>query len=191
MRIDHESRPRREVKPERTQRGIPLSLFVALVAWGLAIPGCQTERGGPLVTPSAEEVASYYEYAGDLVVAMSGNVAQVTVGIDREEYRMGGRVWAMASPYIFLFSPATKSAFEDYSGLGGVRVIVHYEDHTILAQALLERGELSEATWSRALNVAGYARTKGTESPGFMRDLVRWGEEHTDFQYNPDYIQLP
>jgi hypothetical protein len=32
---------------------------------------------------------------------------------------------------------------------------------------------------------------QGTESPGFMRDLVRYGEEHTEFEYNPQYIQLP
>lgn len=142
----------------------------------------------PLVRPDAADVARYYEYAGNLGVEMSGNVAHVTVEIDREEYRMGGRVWAMASPYIFLFSPATKRAFEDYTGLGGVRVIVEYEDGGILAQALLERAEFNEVTWTRALNVAGYARRQGTESPGYMRDLIRFGEEHTDFRYNREYI---
>ena len=155
-----------------------------------AIVGCQADQVS-LVTPDATDVREYYEYGGELDVAMSGNVAQVTVAIDRDEYRMGGRVWAMASPYIFLFSPATKQVFEDYTGLGGVRVIVRYEDDSVLAEALLERGEMSEATWLRALNVAGHARNEGTQSPGFMRDLVRWGEDHTDFRYNREFIELP
>ena len=166
--------------------------LVLVAAAGVAslIAGCRVDQP-PLLTPSASDVETYFEYAGSLAVSMSGNVAQVTVVIDREEYRMGGRVWAMASPYIFLFSQATKGAFEDYSGLGGVRVIVEYEDGGVLAQALLDRSELNEVTWRRALNVVGHARTQGTESPGYMRDLVRWGEEHTDFQYNPEYIRLP
>ena len=174
----------------RLKSGSVKLVFVAVTGVASGIAGCQVDQS-PLVTPSASDVETYFEYDGSLAVSMSGNVAQVTVVIDQEEYRMGGRVWAMASPYIFLFSPATKEAFEDYSGLGGVRVIVQYEDSGILAQALLERSELNEVTWQRALNVVGQARTQGTESPGYMRDLIRWGEEHTDFQYNPEYIQLP
>lgn len=136
-------------------------------------------------------MAALYEYGGPLDVEMSGNVAQITVEIDQDEYRMGGRVWAMASPYIFLFSPATEQAFIDYPGLGGARVIVRYPDGSLLAQALLERSELSYITWPQALNVAARARTEGTQSPGFMRDLVRYGEEHTEFEYNPEHIQIP
>ena len=151
------------------------------------LDGCQAEAP-PLVRPDASDVRGYYQYAGSLEVEMSGNVAQVTVGIDAEEYRMGGRVWAMASPYIFLFSPATQQAFQDYSGLGGVRIIVVYEDGGVLAQALLERAVFNDVTWPRALNVAGYARSQGTQSPGYMRDLIRFGEEHTDFQYNREFI---
>lgn len=141
--------------------------------------------------PTAAQVAKYYDYAGDLSVAMNGNVAEVTVTVDQEEYRMGGRVWAMAAPYIFLFSSATQDAFQDFGGLGGVRVVIRYTEGGIVSQALLDRNALNEATWPRALNVAALARTQGTESPGYMRDLVRWGEDHTDFEYNPDYIKLP
>ena len=172
-------------------RNLPASSwFLALSAITTWSVGCEAEQS-PLVTPSATDVETYYEYAGILAVEMSGNVGQVTVVIDRDEYRMGGRVWAMASPFIFLFSTATLQAFEDYTGLGGIRVIVRYPDGSVLAQALLERGEFNDVTWPRALNVAGHARIEGTASPGFMRDLVRFGEEHTDFQYNPEYIQLP
>lgn len=169
--------------------GVPIrtAVFFGLLP---ALVACEVDRPPP-VTPTADQVARYYEYAGDLSVEMSGNVAQVSVQIDQEEYRMGGRVWAMASPYIFLISPATRDAFNDYSGLGGVRVIVEYGDGSTVAQALLRRTELNEVTWQQALNVAARARSEGTESPGFMRDLVQWGEEHTDFQYNPEHIQLP
>ena len=88
--------------------------FVAVAGVASGIAGCQGDQS-PLVTPSASDVETYFEYEGSLAVSMSGNVAQVTVVIDQEEYRMGGRVWAMASPYIFLFSQATKEAFEDLS----------------------------------------------------------------------------
>ncbi|MDE0393792.1 MAG: hypothetical protein OYK82_03340 [Gammaproteobacteria bacterium] len=176
------------VSHRRSGPPAPVRSLLFLVA-GIAglLGGCQAETL-PLVRPDASDIRAYYEYGGSLEVEMSGNVAHVTVEIDREEYRMGGRVWAMASPYIFLFSPATQQAFRDYSGLGGVRVIVVYTDGGVLAQALLERSEFNEITWPRALNVAAYARTEGTQSPGYMRDLVRFGEEHTDFQYNREFI---
>lgn len=168
----------------------PRSIAVRLVAVSLvAVAGCQLDQD-PLRTPRASDLEEYYEYEGDLALEMSGNVVQVTVVIDRDEYRMGGRVWAMASPYIFLFSPATRAAFEDYSGLGGVRVIVRYPDESLLAQALLERSALNEVTWQRALNIAGHARNQGTDSPGYMRDLIRFGEEHTAYEYNPEHIRL-
>ena len=178
----------RPVSRGRSGPPAPGRFFLFLVAGivGL-VGGCQAEAP-PLVRPDASDVRAYYEYGGSLEVEMSGNVAHVTVEIDREEYRMGGRVWAMASPYIFLFSPATRQAFRDFSGLGGVRVIVVYADGGVLAQALLERAEFNEITWPRALNVAAFARTEGTQSPGYMRDLVRFGEEHTDFQYNREFI---
>lgn len=166
------------------RRAILLGLVVPLIG------ACETEDT-PLITPDASQIQEYYEYEGGLEVEMSGNVAQVMVEIDRDEYRMGGRVWAMASPYIFLFSSSTQEAFQDFSGLAGVRVIIRYPEEGVLAQALLERSELNEITWQRALNVAGMARTQGTESPGYMRDLVRYGEEHTDFEYNPEFIELP
>ncbi len=169
-----------------TPRSFPVYMLAASLA---AVAGCQVDQD-PLRTPRAADLQEYYEYEGELALEMSGNVAQVTVVIDRDEYRMGGRVWAMASPYIFLFSSATRTALEDYTGLGGVRVIVRYPDGSLLAQALLERSALNEMTWQRALNIAGHARNQGTDSPGYMRDLIRFGEEHTVFEYNPEHIRL-
>ena len=169
--------------PSTLARGFALTgaavLFPAL--------GCLPEDASP-DPPSAEEVASHYTFEGDLEVEMSGNVAQISVTIDGEQFRMGGELWARAAPYVFLFSPATRDAFETHAGLGGVRVIVNYHNGAMVGQALLERSTLNSVGWDRALNVAGRARTQGTQSPGYMRDLVSWGEDHTDFQYNPEYI---
>lgn len=160
---------------------------LALVLLLLLVPGC--EREAPeLPVPSAAEIAAHYEYAGELSVEISGNVAQVSVTIDPAEYARGGDLWAKAFPYIFLFSPGTREAFREHPGLGGVRVLTRHPGGDVMAQAMLERGRLTEATWRRALNVAGQARREGSERPGYMSDLVRFGEDHTEHQYNPDYI---
>jgi hypothetical protein len=159
---------------------LPLLLVAPL------LPGCEREEERPV--PSAEEVARFYEYEGELSVEISGNVAQISVTIDPDGYARGGDLWAKAFPYIFAFSPATREAFQEHRGLGGVRILTLHPNGDIMAQALLERGTLTPATWRRALEVAGQARREGTERPGLMGDLVRWGEDHTDFQYNPEYI---
>jgi len=153
--------------------------------------GCETADESGLRTPSADEVAAYYRAAGDFSVEMSGNVAQVTAVIDRDAYLMGGELWARASPYIFLFSSATQTAMSEHPGLGGIRMIVRYRDGSMVAQAMLDRTTMPAGRWPQALSVAARARSEGSERPGFMRDLVRWGEDHTHFEYNPEYISVP
>lgn len=159
----------------------PACLLVVL------LPGCERE-GAERPVPAAEELVRHWEYAGPLSVEVSGNVAQISVTIDPADYARGGDLWAKAFPYIFIFSPGTREAFREHPGLGGVRVMTLHPGGDIMAQALLERGTLAENTWRRALNVAGRARQEGTERPGYMSDLVHFGEDHTDFQYNPSYI---
>ena len=156
----------------------------------LAVAGATAcEREGPEhPVPSDAQIAPYYDYAGQLDVEISGNVAHVSVTIDPADYARGGDLWAKSFPYIFLFSPGTREAFREHPGLGGVRVIIRHPGGDIMAQAMLERGTLTEGTWRRALNVAGRARQEGSERPGLMTDLVHFGEDHTDYQYNPDYI---
>jgi len=153
--------------------------------------GCETADDSGLRTPSADEVAAYYRAAGDFTVEMSGNVAQVTAVIDQDAYLMGGELWARASPYIFLFSSATQTAMSEHPGLGGIRMIVRYRDGSMVAQAMLDRTTMPAGRWPQALSVAARARSEGSERPGFMRDLVRWGEDHTHFEYNPEYISVP
>lgn len=161
---------------------VPACLFV-LAAWG-----CDTFEEPDHPVPSASQIEAHYEYAGDLSVEVSGNVAQVKVTFDPVEFRRGGDLWAKAFPYIFLFSPATRDAMSEHPGLGGVRVIALHPNGDMVAQALLSRGVLTELTWNRALNISGQARREGTERPARMQDLVRWGEDHAEFEYNPDYI---
>lgn len=167
----------------------PVAAAALAILW-LGLAACDTQEPLP-PPPAAEEVRGYYEYAGELSVGMSGNVAQVSVVFDPDEYVRGGDLWAKAFPYIFLFSPATRDALSDHRGLGGVRVISLHPNGDTIAQALLERGTLTELTWRRAINVAGQARRMGTERPARMQDLVEWGEDHTTFEYNPDHISRP
>lgn len=170
-------------------RGRGAALALALL---LALPVGACERLGlddePPPVPSAAEVERHYDYAGELSVEISGNVAQVSVVVDPEEYARGGDLWAKAFPYIFLFSPATRDAFREHPGLAGIRVMVLHPNGDLMSQALLERGTLTGRGWQMAFQVAGDARREGTERPGLMHDLVRWGEDRTEFQYNPDYI---
>jgi hypothetical protein len=165
-------------------------LLSAIASTLLVLGGCETDEQ-ELRVPTADEIRTHYEYAGDLSVSISGNVAHVRVAYDPESFARGGDLWAKAFPYIFLFSPGTRDAFEAHPGLGGVRVITQHPNGDTVAEALLSRGELTEVTWRRAVSISGQARRDGTERPARMQDLVRWGEDHTDFEYNPDYITRP
>ncbi len=158
---------------------------VVMVFWLLAVGACG--EGEPLSVPSEEEVEARYEFHGPVEVSISGNVAQVTVQVFPDEIERGGPLWARSLPYLFLFSEGTRELFQEHSGLAGVRLIARDPDGAPISRALLERGALTPAGWDRALNIAGRARTEGTESPARVRDLVRWGEDHTEFEYNPRY----
>jgi hypothetical protein len=131
-------------------------------------------------------VEDAYLYHGDLSVVMRGNVAEVTITQPAQQLRRGGSLWAKVGPYVLLFSEPTQELFEDYPGLAGIRVITTSAGAEV-ARALLARSTLTEVTWRRALNIAGLARRDGTERPTLLEDLVRWGEDHTEHQYNPRF----
>ena len=156
---------------------------VVFVVWAAA---CASE---PVIVPTAEEVAAYYESTSRLSVEMSGNVAELTVVQDAQQLRRGGSLWARVGPYIYLFSPPTQSVFADFDGLAAVRVITTAPGGTEVARATLLRASLNDLTWRRALNVAGLARRDGTEQLTLLEDLIRWGEDHTEFEYNPRYTR--
>jgi hypothetical protein len=164
---------------------------VGLLAAGLlaSLPGCDAlSRPEAHAAPSAERIRALFEYEGELAVEMSGNVAQVTVVVDPVTYARGGHLWARAVPFLFLFSPAAREAFEENPGLGGLRVITRHPNGDWMARAMVSREVLSSRDWDLAVSLAGRARRDATERPGRMLELVRWGEDRADFEYNPDYI---
>ena len=128
-------------------------------------------------------VETFYTSEHPLSVEMSGNVAEVTVFQPSAQLRRGGPIWAKLGPYVYLFTESTRDLFASYGGLAGVRVVTRSPDGTEVARALLERDELNDVTWRRALNIAGRARLEGTERIALLEDLIEWGEDHTTFQY--------
>lgn len=137
--------------------------------------------------PDADTVASYYHYEGNLDARMNGNVAEVTVTQPAAQLRRGGSLWARVGPYILLFSDETFHLMDENPGIAGVRIITKVRGGPEIARALLVRGELSGVQWRRSLNIAGKARLEGTQKPGLLEDLVRWGEDHTEYEYNARY----
>jgi hypothetical protein len=88
---------------------------------------------------------------------------------------------------VVLFTDDTQRLLEDYPGLAGVRVITRLDGGPEVARALLRRDGFSGVLWRRSLNIAGKARLEGTERPALLEDLVAWGEDHTQFEYNSRY----
>ena len=159
-------------------------LRVVLGLTALAVGGCEEPD---LTLPSASAVEEAFQYEGNLSVAMNGNVAEVTVVQPERQISRGGSLWAKVGPYILLFSEEVEVLFQNYSGLAGVRVKTILPSGQEIAQALLPRDTLNSLTWQRALNIAGKARRDGTRRPTLLEELVRWGEDHTDYEYNPRY----
>lgn len=165
------------------RRGATRTALLLVAALGLA--GCEKEQD--LTLPTPDQVAGYYHYEGKLSADLSGNVAEVVVSQSAAQLRRGGSLWARVGPYILLFSDETRRLLEDYPGLAGVRVVTHVAGGPEVARALLTRSALTGVLWRRSLNISGKARLSGTEKPGLLEDLVRWGEDHTEFKYNPRY----
>lgn len=138
--------------------------------------------------PDADAVEAYYDYGGSLEAEIVGNVAVVSVTQSAQQIRRGGKLWAKVGPYIFLFSDETQRLFADHSGLAAVRVVTRVGDSEV-ANAILSREELSDVLWRRALNISGRARRDGTSQMTLLEDLVAWGEDHTEFQYNERFTR--
>jgi hypothetical protein len=147
--------------------------------------GCEADTRREL--PSEAVLDSVYGERVD--ISLNGNVVDLVVTQDSDQLRRGGSVWAKAGPYIYLFTPQTRSLFESYGGVGGVRVTTVDGSGELIARALLERGTLNNVTWQRAINVAGRARVDGTTRPQTMVDLAEFGEENTSYEYSRRYAQ--
>lgn len=160
-----------------------LAALAVVLAWA-----CQKSPERTL--PTVEQVKSHYASVAELEeVEINGNVAVVVVRQSAEQLRRGGTLWAKMGPYIYLFSEETRRLFDDYDGLAGVRVVTQTASGTTVASALLARDRLTDLLWRRSLNIAGQARRDGTQRITLIEDLVRWGEDHTEFEYNERYIR--
>ena len=162
-------------------------IHVVTMSLVLGIQGC--EEQGELALPSESQAEAHYANSSDLTVRVSGNVVEVTVDQPIQQVRRGGSLWAKVGPYIYLFTDETETLLREYPGLSGVRVITRTgRDNDEVARAFLHRGSLNELTWRRARNIAGRARTEGTRRPVLLEDLVRWGEDHTEFGYGEEFV---
>lgn len=164
-------------------RWLGTALAVGLV---LAASACEPTD---LPLPSDAEAQAYFQASSTVSVRVNGNVAEITVNQPLSQVRRGGTLWSKVGPYIYLFTEQTESLLRDYPGLAGARVITRTSRRdTKVAEAFLPRDALNELTWRRARNIAGTARRDGTARPSVLEDLVEWGQDHTEFEYNSEFV---
>lgn len=156
-----------------------------LAALALAVAGCEQPN---LAVPSAAEVESYYSISAPMSVELSGNVAEIEITQPWQQLERGGELWAKVGPYIYLFSEETQSLFADYGGLAGVRVVTKTPGGSQVAEALLSRDELNDITWKNARAVAARARIEGSRRVRRIEELIQFGEDHTEFTYDPSWV---
>jgi hypothetical protein len=164
---------------------------VALLTLALGLGGCeklQFQRPELLLPDQAEAARFYHNFEGVTNVELSGNVVVLRVKQPISQLRRGGSLWAQVGPYIYLLSPGTKELLEAFSGVAAVRVITYTDLDDEVARAMLVRDTLSDYQWRRSLHLLGLVLKEGTASPSRLTDLVRWGEQYTDFNYNPSYV---
>lgn len=162
--------------------------FLAVAFAGVAaVAACGPDAELPL--PTAADVEGAFLYGGELTGSMSGNVAEIRIRQSAGQLQRGGTLWAKMGPYVILFSEETRDLLVDYPGLAGVRVITETAGGVEVARAFMRRDALNGITWKRALNIAGLARRDGTEQLSRIEDLIEWGEDHTEFEYNPRYVR--
>jgi hypothetical protein len=138
--------------------------------------------------PDLPEVAALYAERGlTAEFRYSGNVVEMVIQQPGDQLRRGGALWARVGPYIYLFSPGTRELFDRYPAVAGVRAITMAGDAEV-ARALLVREGLNDYNWRRALAILGEALDQGTARPVTMDRLVQFGEQHTQFEYNPQYV---
>lgn len=152
----------------------------------LAAPACDSDSE-ELRLPTGPEIEDLYGSAAE--VSLNGNVIDVRVVQGDRQLRRGGALWAKVGPYIYLFSPQTQDVFGEYGGVAAVRVRTFTESGERIAGAMLRRDALNSITWRDARRLIGRARTEGTEKPGYLEDLVSYGEDHTSYEYNPEYVE--
>jgi hypothetical protein len=162
-----------------------LAAAVLAAAVGFAAPGCEEDAEGPELPARADIEGIYGDRAE---VTLNGNVVDVRARQDANQLERGGSIWARVGPYIYLFSPQTQEIFEQWPGVAAVRVRTVTDGGGWVAEATLRRDALNAITWKDARRRVTRAREQGTDKPGYMEDLVDYGEDRTDHRYNPEYV---
>lgn len=165
--------------------------WTCLALASAAVPGCERlglGGGASPTLPTVEQVREVFSEHPSLAEArLNGNVVELTFNADRRNLRRGGSLWARAGLFVQLLSPATRDLLTGYDGVAAVRAISVLNGVEI-GRATLFRDELSDVLWRRTLNLLGHALQQGTERPSRLQDLAEWGEAHTEYRYNPDYV---
>lgn len=157
-------------------------------AWALGAAvlgaGCAAGDAAEPVLPPPDSTAAWF--GGDTEVRHRGNVLEIRGEIDPDFLRRGGRIWERSGPYFYLFNVRVRDLLEQYPDLAAVRAVALAPDGRELARAVLHRDALSSVQWKEALARASLAQTRGTESPRRIEELIRFGEDHTEFEYGRD-----
>jgi hypothetical protein len=141
-----------------------------------------------LTLPDTAEVRQHYAAHGvSAEFRYSGNVVELIVQQPVDQLRRGGPLWARVGPYIYIFSPGTRELFDSHRGIAGVRAITMAGGEEV-ARAMLARDALNEYTWPRARSLLSEALEQGTSRPVTMDRLRQFGEQHTQYRYNPRYV---
>lgn len=168
-------------------------LRAAAIAIVAALPACDLFRPGrpDLTLPPIEEVQRIYAGQGQEAseIQYSGNVVEIRAVQPADQLQRGGELWARVGPYIHLFTPGTRDVMQTYPGIAAVRAITQTTSGREIARAMLVNDSLGTAQWARAINLLGRAVTEGTERPMRMQELVRFGEQHTDFTYSREFVR--
>ncbi len=174
-------------------KSIRVRIVAGAVACVFVFGGCDQVReflgqDAP-VAPEAEAVAVHYaDYQGVKDVSVSGNVVVVTVEQPFQQLDRGGSLWARVGPFVFLMTPSTRAVFEEFPGVAAVRVVTVLPNGEEVARAMLRRDAMSDTRWRRTLNILGHALQEGGENPRKLEELTEWGEQYTEFSYNPENV---
>ncbi|HUH13545.1 MAG TPA: hypothetical protein VMK65_10560 [Longimicrobiales bacterium] len=162
-------------------------LRAGVVVGALLVGACESARAPRL--PDEDQVREIYTRYQDLdSVDLSGNVVELRFRQDPQALRRGGSLWAKVGPYVFLLSPATRELFTRFPDIAAVRVVTLGTGSEEVARAMLRQDAFTDIQWRRTQNILGHAIREGSRSPSRLEDLVQWGERHTEFSYNPDYV---
>jgi hypothetical protein len=164
---------------------IGLGVLLATLACDRILP-----QRADLTLPPIATIDSIYRANGVRPdsIRYDGNVVSLVATQPLDQLQRGGSLWARVGPHIYLFNPATRALFETFEGIAAVRAVTRTPQSVEIGRAQLLRNTLNEASWPRALRLLSVALNEGTERPGTMQELARFGENNTEHSYNPEYV---